>query len=93
MLTVNPTEKQIIERITTSDNVSFLVDNKNFLCQHEKLHPLTAIKGKWISETMHRYIEKSFNKDHLGTSKEPVGITRTGRHHNSKTYRKKIGVN
>ena len=33
-------EKQIIERNTTSDNVSFLIDNKTFLNRHEKLHPL-----------------------------------------------------
>ena len=28
------------------------------MCQHEKLHPLTARRLKWISETMYRDIEK-----------------------------------
>ena len=52
----------------TSDNVSYLVDNKKCLCQHGKLHPLIAIMGKCISETMYRYVEKSFNKTHIDTS-------------------------
>ena len=43
---------------TTSDNMAYFVDNKNIMCQHKQLHPLTARIGKWISETMHRYIEK-----------------------------------
>ena len=46
MVTINPMEKQIIERNTTSDNVSFLIDNKKCLCQHEKLHSLTPRNGK-----------------------------------------------
>ena len=58
MLTVNSMEKHIIERNTASDNISFLVDNQNFLCQHEKLHPLTSRKGKCISEIMYRDLEK-----------------------------------
>ena len=58
MLTMNPMEKQIVEKNTTSDNVSFFIDNKNCLCQHENLHPLTARKGKWVSEIMYRDIEK-----------------------------------
>ena len=27
------------------------------MCQHKKLHPLTARRGKWISETLYRDIE------------------------------------
>ena len=27
------------------------------MCQHNKLHPLTARRGKWISEKMYRHIE------------------------------------
>ena len=45
---MNTMEKNIIERGTTSDNVSFFVDNKNGLCQHEKLHPFKDIKRKRI---------------------------------------------
>ena len=35
----------------------YLVDNKAFMCQHNKLHPLTARRGKCISETIYRDIE------------------------------------
>ena len=51
---MNPMEKLNIERNPTSENISYLVDNKNYLCQHEKLHPITARTGKYISETMYR---------------------------------------
>ena len=60
--------KRIIGRNTTSYKVSFFVDNKNCLFQHKFLNPLTARKGKWISETMYRDLEKSLNNTHLDTS-------------------------
>ena len=41
----------------TSDNVSFLIDNKSCLCRHETLHPLTARKEKWVSEILYKDIE------------------------------------
>ena len=34
---------------TTSENMTYLVDLKK-LYQNNKLHPLTARRGKWISE-------------------------------------------
>ena len=64
---MNPMGKHITKRNTTSDNVTYLVDNKKCLCQHEKLYPLTDRRGKWISETMYRDIEKLFNKTHINT--------------------------
>ena len=45
-------------------DMTFLVDNKNIMCQHNKLHPLPARRGKWISETMHEDIEKSLIRIH-----------------------------
>ena len=39
VLTMNPTEKQITKISTTSDNITYLVDSKNNLCQHNKFHP------------------------------------------------------
>ena len=51
-------EKNITKRNTTSENITYLVDNKKFLCQHEKLHPLTAKRRKLISEIIYRDIEK-----------------------------------
>ena len=44
-------------------NISYLVDNENFLCQHENFHPLTDRKGKYISETMYGYLEGIILKD------------------------------
>ena len=41
----------------TSENMAYLIDNKNILCQHNKLYPLSDRRGKWISETMYREIE------------------------------------
>ena len=34
--------------------MTYLIDNKKILCQHNKFHPLTARRGKWISETLYR---------------------------------------
>ena len=48
---------------TTSENMTYLIDNKHFLCQHKNLHPLTDRRGKLISETMYRYIEKIIQHD------------------------------
>ena len=69
MLPMNPMGKHIIERNTTSYNVSYLVDDAKCLCQHEKSHPLTDIKGKWISEIIYIYILRIlFNMTHIDTS-------------------------
>ena len=56
-LTMSPMEKHITKMNTTSENMTYLVDNKTIMCQHNKLHPLIAIIVKWISETMYRDIE------------------------------------
>ena len=52
LLTMNPMEK-ITKMNTTSKNMKYLVGSKKILCQHNKLQPLTARIGKWISETMY----------------------------------------
>ena len=43
---------------TTSENITYLVGNKTKLCQHNKLYPSTARRGKWVSEKMYKDIEK-----------------------------------
>ena len=57
---------------TASENMTYIIDNKSFLCQHNKLHPLTARKGKRISEKMYRDNEKSFSMIHRNTSLQRV---------------------
>ena len=42
-----------------SENMTYLMDSKFFLCQHKKLDLLTARRGRWIPETLYREIEKS----------------------------------
>ena len=56
-LNMNPMEKYITERNTTSENLTYLVDKKICLSQHEKFHPLTAKRGNCISEKMYRDIK------------------------------------
>ena len=60
---MNPMGEQIKTMSTTSENMTYLVDKKN-VCQHNRLNQLTDRRRKWISETMYRYIEKSFNNIH-----------------------------
>ena len=48
LLTMNPMEKLKNTMNKTSDNMTYLIDNNKLLCQHKKLHPLTARRGKWI---------------------------------------------
>ena len=48
LLTMNPMEKQVTKSITTSENITYPVDNKTILRQHNKLHPLTFRRRKWI---------------------------------------------
>ena len=47
----------------TSDNMTYLIDNKTFLCQHNKLDPLTARRVKWIPETLYREIASIVKND------------------------------
>ena len=42
---MNPIEKNIIESITASDNVSFLIDNKNCLFQNKNCTHLQIERG------------------------------------------------
>ena len=47
----------------SSENMTYLIDNNKNMCQHNKFHPLTARKGKCISETMYGDIEKIISHD------------------------------
>ena len=43
--------------------MTYLIDNKKFLCQNNKSHPLTARRGKFKSETLYREIESIIKND------------------------------
>ena len=70
-LTMNPMDKYMTKMNTTSENMTYIVDEKK-LCQHNKLNSLTARRVKWISETMYVYIEKSISMIHRDTSLQRV---------------------
>ena len=53
-------------------SITYLVDTSEFLCQHEKLHPLTARRRKYILEKIYRDIKKSFSMTHRNTSLQRV---------------------
>ena len=42
LLTMNPVEKLKNTMNKTSDNMTYLIYNKKFLCQNKKLHPLIS---------------------------------------------------
>ena len=63
LITMSPTEQHINQMNTTSENMTYLVDNFFCLCQHNKLHRLTAKRGKCISETMYIDIDKIIQHD------------------------------
>ena len=56
----------------TSENKTYLIDNKNIMCQHNKLHPLTERRVKWISETLYKDIENIIKMIHGNISLQRV---------------------
>ena len=72
LLTMNPMEKHKKTMNKTSENTKYLIDNKIFLCQHNKLQPLTARRGKCISETLYRDIETIIKMIHGNVSLQRV---------------------
>ena len=45
LLTMNPMEKLKNSMNKTSENMTYLIDNKKFLCQHNKLDPFSSSGG------------------------------------------------
>ena len=43
--------------------MTYLIYNNKLLCQHNKLHPLFARRGKWTSETLYREITSIVKND------------------------------
>ena len=62
-LTMNPMEKLKNTMNKTSENMTYLIDNKKFPCQNNKLHLLTSRRVKWISETLYRQITSIVKND------------------------------
>ena len=55
---MNPLENQITKMNTTSQNMTYLIDNKNIMCQYKKYHPLTSGRGKMdVRINVYRYLK------------------------------------
>ena len=59
---MNPMEKHK-KMNKTPENTTYIIDNRMFLCQHNKFPPLTARRGKLTSETLYRDIETITKND------------------------------
>ena len=64
--------KKLKKMNKTSENMTYLIDNRKFLCQHKKLHPLTVRREKWISENLYREIATIIKKIHQNVSLQRV---------------------
>ena len=53
---MNPMENLKNTMNKTSENMTYLIYKKKFLCRHKKLDPLTSRRGKWIPEALYREI-------------------------------------
>ena len=65
---MNPMGKHIIERNTTSDNVSYLVDNEKCMCQYKKFTHEQLERGNIFQKKIIEILEASFNKTHIYAS-------------------------
>ena len=59
---MNPYEHFLSEELRTKKKSQFLIDNKQHLYEHGFLHPMTAWKGKYITDNVYTSMEDTFNK-------------------------------
>ena len=60
---MNPYEHLLSEQLRTKKKSHFLIDNKQHLCKHGFLHPMTARKGKYIPDNLYTSMKDTFNKN------------------------------
>ena len=53
IISMNPYEHLLSEQSRIENKSQFLVDNKQHLCEHGGLHPMTARKGKYIPDNVY----------------------------------------
>ena len=63
IISMNPYEHLISEQLRTKKKSQCLMDNKQHLCEHGFLHPMTARKGKYIPENVYTSMKDTFNKN------------------------------
>ena len=62
IISMNPYEHFISEEIRIKKKSEYLIDNKQNLCEHGFLHPMTARKGKYIPHNVYTSMEDTLKK-------------------------------
>ena len=57
---MNPYEHLLSEKSRIENKSQLLIDNKQNLCEHGGLHPMTARKGKYIPVSVYIYMKDTF---------------------------------
>ena len=60
---MNPYEHLLAEKSRIENKSQFLIDNKQNLCEHGGLHPMTARKGKYIPVNVYNSMTYKFIKN------------------------------
>ena len=60
---MNPYEHLLSEKSRIENKSRFLIDNKQNLCEHGGLHPMTARKGKYIPVNVYISMKDTFIKN------------------------------
>ena len=63
IISMNPYEHLLSEKSRIENKIQFLIDNKQNLCEHGGLHPMTAQKGKYTPVNVYIYMKDSFEKN------------------------------
>ena len=59
---MNPDEHLLSEQSRIENKSRFLIDNKQSLCKHAVLNPMTASKGRYIPVNAYIYMTDTFIK-------------------------------
>ena len=57
IISMNPYDHLESEEMRRDENRHFIIENKECLCDHGSLHPMKAIKGKYIAEILYNQMK------------------------------------
>ena len=63
IISMSPYEHLLSEKLRTRKKSQFLINNKQHLCEHGFLHPMTARKGKYIPYNVYTSMKDTFDKN------------------------------
>ena len=61
IISMKPYEHILSEQLRTKKKSQFLIDNKQHLCEHDFLHPMSEWKGKYIPDNLYTSMKDTFN--------------------------------